>query len=356
MRDLFISIKSNKISYVFLFIGMFLTMIIISIALGKSTELYLRSKDVVDQQGIYKYVLNIDSSEELNIDNIVEIIEKNITTFNVEVPIITLLLKGYNTQSINFMVDNGALNSFPKLEGSSNNENNICIVGKEIGRIGDYINIGKEKFEVVEVLGRKNISSIYDNSIYIDLKDIPDILKEDMEHSIGVILKSIKPGNTDEIDKTISEIVSIYPNVQIIVKEDKSTLNEGKLYLGYMNDELGRATKVLLVALINNILISYFVIITRKKEVAIRKVWGATNIEILLQVIIEFLVVNLFACLLAMLVQVVAKNLFISYFEITMNFNIILFGIILTVVTTLLTIIIPILKGINNTPISILKE
>lgn len=358
MKDYIKLVLNNKISYLFLCLGMTITMLIISIGVTKSKEMYNLSKDTIDKNGVYSYTININTLEKINIDKVIDLLYKDITTFNVEVPVRTFRLRDYNTNNISFIIDNKRLDNPPILKGSwiGDNSDKECVIGKEVQSIDNNLSIDDSKYEVIGTVGRESIGSAYDYSIYINLINMPTVLKNDLSVGLSIILKSTDEGNVIEIDNLVNNIKNLYPEISISIVENIDVLNQSKIYLGLMSNEMNNLIKIILVAIINNIIICYFVIMSRKKEIVIRKVFGATNKKIFKQIISEFLFVNFVAICITILIQLSLNKILSSYMSVGIDFNIFAISIMLTLITTLCTIAIPIIIALNNIPVNTLKE
>ena len=214
----------------------------------------------------------------------------------------------------------------------------LAVIGKDVLRYtiveGDrrYILRGMDKYEVIGVIGKENLSSRYDNKILYNLNSILD-KKEILFKSTWWVDSSYKSKN--EIKEFIENIGN-ENKIQII---DETYMGPNPL------EEAMELSKTLIVSFILILLCVLLTLIISilywiegiSLEIGVRKNYGATNKKILWDIIKRYIFISIFSMFISLVIQIGlfknnilgSLNYKISYINIILSvFLIIILGVI----------------------------
>lgn len=233
-------------------------------------------------------------------------------------------------------------------------------------KIGDKINFYGEVYSISGILGKKNIETNFDNIMYIPIGSLPKTYLE-MVNS-----KTINKAS----DSSQLNINILYRLNETKIKEKIIELNhefkcdflyDKKANVGcsvsvkdIFTDIVWVSLPLLIVALINTISISTFWILERKKEISIKKVWGANDKYIKRSVEIDMLFVAIVSSIIAMVIQIalayyvepIIKNYGFSFNFTFTNFIV---SVALSLTLGYLSSMIPVEKTLEMNPADALK-
>lgn len=363
-------LKMHPLSITLFMIGYLIATLTLSINISNindtNMQLYELNKGIEGNSigVIFKF------SKEIEIENFVEILDSidNNSVFNINYSINTNGVDSYSVIS-HYFKENIKI-KYPILEGQFYSIDNIkaqdkvVVVGKELKKLieeenGDKtINIMGEKYTVLGIVGRSDRTTIWDNVLFIPLGCIPK--------NSSIYNKSFYNGTL--ISKEGSQAKDLENlNNRITILDKKACINESpiddtySLYCSMLNNNKDNFIKSILIVLFSMstmIILSFFWINERQKEIAIKKVCGINNFQVSLSLFLEFLSITIISVIIALIIQISLGfftnkifNLFIRF-----TYRNILLGIILSITTAAVVSTISIIKAIKMQPIYILKK
>jgi putative ABC transport system permease protein len=162
--------------------------------------------------------------------------------------------------------------------------------GKKI-RVGNSILLNDEKFEVVGISEKKG-SLIFDNVVYMNQKDLEDLVGN--EDNVDVIVAQLKDSKDMERAKVeIEKVLRRTRNVD--VGEENFEVSTPDAMLGTVNSILGGVQAFVIIIASISILVGAVGIVNtmttsvleRRKEIGIMKSIGAKNSQVFLQFFLE---------------------------------------------------------------------
>lgn len=254
----------------------------------------------------------------------------------------------------------------------------VAIIGKELEKkmfpsgMDKYstIDIYGEKFNVIGAVGRENRETQWDYVIYIPFNTLPSYIKENF--NVGVN----KPSNLSlAVRKRSNENIDIKAVVQKhfknILKNDESLIINFDKVVGrdsnnssLLNSIVGTAVIsgiMLIVCIINVINLSIFWILSRKREISVRKALGATDYVIIKSVTVEMCGLAIISAFLAILIQSLLLifcnryfiNLGISIEVSLSNWLIVIFT---SIICGVISSVRPVLETLKIQPVEALKS
>lgn len=223
-----------------------------------------------------------------------------------------------------------------------------------------YINIEKEKYQVLGVVGTSEQISLWDSRIFMPCTSLPEKMIKEMSeyHDMTFILYNEK-GKLAKDEKVIQK------NAGKIFDEPKVIL-QGKIESGNMAEDLMNNPDMIytiaivgyLVSLIYAINIVAFWMEKRKYEIGIRKALGYKNRDISKIILSEMLGFSIISCLMAIAIQFIGSTIFgtISSYTLHIYLPNIVIGIVVVFLTTFITSVWPIIKALKVQPIEILRK
>ncbi|WP_172255059.1 hypothetical protein [Saccharibacillus deserti] len=160
----------------------------------------------------------------------------------------------------------------PLLQGTSidSNKSNEIVVGRLVSDHIGPLNIEDKTYRVMGIAGEdrgEKLINVYNFKIYMDIKDLPDSIKKEMEkrHLLRFIVRS-NADPTAEIERFITAITDIEPGVQAAVVNENENYQREKNTRQGVNEVMGYPYKLFLIALINCVNISYLWIYLKGKK------------------------------------------------------------------------------------------
>ncbi|PEB09832.1 ABC transporter permease [Bacillus thuringiensis] len=354
-------IAVNRKIFVMLVIGFTLTILPILIAMSIRDDY---DEDFYERKhGYFKYyyTVQLTSFGELDFKAIQELTE---TTFKNSSVITNNMIIGIPGIGEVKMV--GLINknwSPPLVKGSrmEDGEENSVIVGKNIYKESETIKLFSKEYRVKGVNGA-NDKHVYNNNVYIGLKDMPDEMKRRIqnENTFEMIVRS-NENPKQEMDTFIWYVKQNRTDTNAKVINEKENYENEKRSSKAMRAQLTLPYRLLFIAVMNCIIASYFWIYTKKKSISLRKTLGASNLNLFV-----FIFSQLFLCAIAVAVCAICMQWILS----TMNQSIVnlmgfairidIFKVMMSVVIALsisfITAVIPFFKILKIEPAKALKE
>lgn len=177
-------------------------------------------------------------------------------------------------------------------------ENYMSFIESKNGQ--EYIEFNKKKYKVVGVLGDSKGNSLYDNWMIINLNAYMNENKLSNSYTIDCINGNLN----QELMKITKALKSIDKNASINILPDYINNGDTLSFALYSSKSLIMMATMMGVLLFLNIInSSYLWVDEMKKEMAVRKVYGATNRNIMFKIIIMYVTTALIAAALAIVFQ-----------------------------------------------------
>ncbi|MBC8060653.1 MAG: FtsX-like permease family protein [Clostridiaceae bacterium] len=205
-----------------------------------------------------------------------------------------------------------------------------------------YINLDNETFLVLGIIGRDKREVLWSRAIFMPMQCLTkNMLLPLVENSkLQVFISSSKQLSSTESDDIIKDFENQFKGI----KATKISIDEGYNGMSSTINVLMVSSLVFVVSIVNIFAMTLFWIIDRRKEIAVRKVLGFTNGDVIKQILKEMLVISTLAMLLSFLLQcllnIIINNVLKMDMTIKTNNLIISFTVIIT--SVLVTSIIPV--------------
>lgn len=230
--------------------------------------------------------------------------------------------------------------SIPTVDKISKIPDGQIIVSSSAVGDTDVLHCKGTSFLIYEVMDAERYDFIR-NKFILNASDyfkiFPDALSENDEVTLKISSNQYDVYDTYEIIK--SNVALCLPDTIIQSTEIE---NKEDIFQNALSQETLISAGLYLFALLNSTLISYYWIVVRKREIAIRKAFGATNISIISLLVRELMMLIGCSALLACMVQCLIWSLqgnFLNTFN-YLQIVLVLFGAI--VLAVLIAILVPI--------------
>lgn len=361
------------ISSIFIVIGLIISFVVISF--GTTVIINLNKQNEITKQYTKKNqtYINLKGKDEINYHQIIDAF-KDEENVSLEIDTLYFSVKN-NKESTVRKIEVQYFNydykfKYPIIEGRQytldevNNGSNVAIVGKDIYQkyvqvINNkkYIQIEKLLYEVIGIIGLDYDPLEFNGSIYIPALSLPVNTYEKINKN-----KSLEITLFNEYEETYN----IYTNIKKKIHDiDNSIDVRGQtvpeLSIDVAAMSIQRTKKQLLMylfSLVNCIIVAGYWINRRRYEIAIRKIFGYTNIEITLFLAKELLAIVGLSFLISIVVQLLFGNIYNSTTHNLWTFNYIniLTGLVFVVITTVITVIVPARLTIKMQPVEGIKK
>lgn len=224
----------------------------------------------------------------------------------------------------------------------------------------DYIDIEKEKYEVIGIVGIKGELSLWDSRIFMPCTAIPKTT--DFGNSGTNYISFIMHNKDDDFSK----------DEEVILKNAIKILGESSFdYIGEIESEdlaggliniedviFSVAILGYIVSLVYSINIVVFWIENRRKEIGVRKAVGYTNKDIAKLLIAEMIGLCLASCVVALIIQFILWILCGSLLGYNLKIYVsnIVIGLAMVLITSLLISILPVLKMLKIQAVEVLRK
>ncbi|MGL5614636.1 MAG: FtsX-like permease family protein [Sarcina sp.] len=262
-------------------------------------------------------------------------------------------------------------NTYPMIAGEFytkeqiKNKEKVVLLGKNIAnkyskKINDSINIDKENYKIIGIVGYQNKKSVFDDSIFTPITAISE-MEKNVFGSIpykNFYISGKEKYQTIELNDLINILKEKDEKVDLLIAKELDKTENGVSDSIYMN--LGMVLIVIAItvfAILNIILINYFWIKDRRFEIGIRKAFGIKNKYIILLLLSEILSIMIVSSLLTIIINLLISIIVNKWYEYNLYFNIynILAIIIFNILISIVISIVPIIKAIKIEPIEIVK-
>lgn len=238
-------------------------------------------------------------------------------------------------------------------EEDFNKDNKYAVVGKNL--LENVVNENEKKYysiegsyyEVIGVMGNSKEDTPYDNYVYVNLDSL---LEKDGSYLNG---KFIIDGRLNS-NNLFEEITEKYKDTSMSVKKVNRT---SSLTEDIIKDNIASKTKYIIeivcVLVINTFLITEYWIKDRDKEMGIRRVVGATKMEISFRILRELIIIGLISYLTGYLLFLGVTYIMDGYLHFYIETMIYVLLIVMT--SSLLASFVPIIKANKMEPSEVIK-
>lgn len=354
-------LKNNIGSALVFIIGIILAMIGLTLTLSQINTFDQINK-LSEQYSLKSsgdYIVQFDGKETL--DKILAAAEKSVGSSSIL--FYDFLLNYDNTSQLAHLVyisgDNQPVLGLPLIEGREMNHddfaanNPVVLVGEKRGyKTRDVLQIGSTDYEVIGLTGVKDLDlPKYTHAIYLSAINLPDEVYNSisMDGKIKFSLYNPTPEFTtsflNELDKSGIETIVTEPPKPFAINQHS--------YL----DVFTNIFFIYIISTLNMLNISIFWVNRRKKEIGIRKAFGYSNADIFILFIKEMSLI-ISTCVVLVVVLLFALSPVLEYFtgrRIVYGYSNILLSIIFIIITTLLSVFIPIIIASKVEPAEMVK-
>ncbi|MDQ0722443.1 putative ABC transport system permease protein [Paenibacillus sp. W4I10] len=366
MRQILKAIFVSKKIFTIIFIGFLLTTLPILIAL--STQSYYEEHFYHSKNGHFKNYYSVTLTNFQNVDllEIQELAETNFKDASVITGDITV-----TEPEIGQIQIIGLLNpenwSPPLIRGSNivSNVNNEIIVGRLISDHIGTIKVLDHQYMIKGIAGKDlgdDLINVYNFKMYVYMNELPDSIKQNIikQNALQLIVRSNQNPET-EINRFISELSQQHSGLQAKIVDEHENYKKEKNARQGVNEVLSYPYKLFLIALINCINVSYLWIYSKRKEISLRKALGASNFNLFVHIVSQLTICAVLAGTCSILIQwflsiLSLKILNVTSYYISVSFSHFIFGILITLVISVITAIIPFFHMLKIEPAKALKE
>lgn len=366
MRQILNDIWISKKIFIMLFFGFLLTILPILIAL--STQSYYDEHFYQSKNGYfnYYYALKMDRIQEEDLLHIQEL--ANSTFEHSSVLTATMAVTDPKIGSVQVI---GLLNdqiwSPPLLEGRgiTSDQDKEIVTGKLIAdRIG-MIHVLNQEYQVKGIAGinkGRDMINVYNSNLYVFLNELPEQIKREIAQK-GVLPILVRSNRNPEIEmnRFISELQQYRPEIKVTIENLKPTYEKQKRSRQGVKEVMSYPYKLVMIALLNCVNVSYLWIYLKRKEFSLRKALGASNLNLFAHIFSQLFLCAVLAAGCSFFIQLILSKLSIKIVEsttyfISLDFNQTIIGILATFAVALLTSVIPLLHILRIEPAKALKE
>lgn len=199
----------------------------------------------------------------------------------------------------------------------------VTVVGKDVldkTKIENgkrYIYRGLDKYEVLGIIGKKDVSTRYDSLILYNFNC--ELNENETFNKVDLIIDSTSK-NESELLQLVDVINSSYNDKIIEVKQKQpqlNPLNDALRSTGFIAMNFLLVTGCILLSLIKAIMLWLDNI---KLEIGVRKAFGASNREIRFNISKRYIIVSLFSIVLSLIIQkllLIFRILELEYYELS---------------------------------------
>ncbi|MFD6508969.1 MULTISPECIES: ABC transporter permease [unclassified Bacillus (in: firmicutes)] len=361
MKLLLKEIAVNRKIFIMLFIGFVLTILPMLIAM--SIRDYYDEKFYEYKNGYfhYYYSIQLTSFGELDFKEIQELTETSFKNASVITNNMNIRLPDIGQVTVIGLINKNW--SPPLIKGSrmKEGEENSVIVGKSIYKESETIKLFSREYRVKGVSGA-NTGYAYNYNVYVGLNDMPDEVKRRIQNEN--IFQMIVRSNEDpekEIGTFIQYVKQNNKNLNIKVVNEKKNYEKEKNSSQALTEQLALPYRLIFIALINCIIVSYFWIYTKKKSISLRKALGASNLNLFVLIFSQLFICAISAAICAICIQwmlsTLSKSIIHSIgFHISIDFFHVVMSVCISLLISFITSVIPFIQIINIEPAKALKE
>ncbi|MBU3127647.1 ABC transporter permease [Clostridium tagluense] len=227
-------------------------------------------------------------------------------------------------------------------------DKNVAVAGSDLKdkcffeNGNQYITLSGNKFSVIGFAGRQNRMVNWSNTIYMPMECLKgSLLSHLIEKSeLQLLFLSNTVILNGEADNVLNDLKNQFNNINII----KIPSDDNDTSITSVTTVIMVSALIFIVSIVNIIAMTLFWILDKRKEIAVRKVLGFTDGDIIKLIIKEMLELGVISIFFSFMFQAVL-NIFISNLlkiNMIIEINNILISITVVLVSILITSIIPI--------------
>ncbi|MED1268753.1 FtsX-like permease family protein [Bacillus mycoides] len=355
-------IAVNRKVFIMLFIGFVLTILPILIAISIRDYYDEKFYDSKNGHFNYYYSIQLTSIGELSFNEIQELAEANFKNASVITNDINSKIPDVGHVTMIGLINNKGW-SPPLIKGSSIelDEENSVIMGKRLYKDSETIQLFSREYTVKGVSGT-NTGYGYDDKIFVSLNNMPDEIKRRIQNEN--IFQMIVRSNEDpekEIGTFIQHVKQNNKNLNIKVVNEKENYEKEKNSSQALTEQLALPYRLIFIAVINCIIVSYFWIYTKRRSISLRKALGASSLDLFVFIFSQLFICAISAAICAICIQWVLSTLSKSIihsigFHISIDFFHIVMSVCISLLISFITSVIPFIQIINIEPAKALKE
>lgn len=345
-------LKFHRISTIFIVISYIITIVFISVGisyLNETKNIYLDNNS--GQDGRNSLLLSIDFDNSFKVDNFIKyIVNKNykydIKTYStVKIGSKDIVVWGHKFKNHPYWQPNILSGSY--LGNNIYANEKVAVVGSDLKENcfwknkKQYISLGGDNFSVLGFVGRKSRRVPWSNTVYIPMQSLN---KSMMSHLLKkgelqlLFLSNSTILDTEE-NAIVNELKNKFNNINIAKISNNNESNNSSL-----GNVLMISTLIFIVSIVNIMAMTLFWILDKRKEIAVRKVLGFTNSDIIKLILKEMMGLGSIAVFFAFIMQLLL-NIFICNFlkmDMPIEINNIIVSILTVLVSIFITSIVPI--------------
>jgi putative ABC transport system permease protein len=345
-----------------MFIGFFISIAALFVVISVITEINKLTNDY--SNGNFKYVekVTILFEDDYEMTEIENILKNNFKDSDIAVEFESIETENGDMIFVTGILPKDKYLWVPQIiEGEFLDENSserVAVIGKNIlNRVeNNELVLGDKKYKVKGIIG-KNEQSVIDTSIFIPINYMPELLgREWKEKKLSFVVKNNK-NPKDEIDNFSKELLNKW-KASINIENDDRLKQERGFIVRAFELTLKDMLKMFLISIFNIVNISYFWIHTRRKEIGLRKIWGASNISIYKLILKEILFICMMASVLVFpFLFIISKfSMLLFYYEINVSLYKFGLSVLISLLTCILTALIPTIAAFRVQPVVVVKE
>ena len=342
--------KFHKTATILIITSYIMSIIFISIGISYLNESRATYLDNHSGEPKNSMILNIDFDKSFSMDKFISYISnskydiKISTTAKIGNDDVSII--GHEFESTVFWQPN--LLSGHYFNNKNYKDKKIVEIGSELKQYCSiengqtYITLDNEKFLVIGTIGRNRRYVSWSKAIYMPVRCLTkNMLLPLVEKSnLQVLILSNKQLSISESNDIVKDFEDKFTNIKVTT----SSLDDGYGGMSSTINVLMISSLVFIVAIVNIFAMTLFWIIDRRKEIAVRKVLGYTDGDIIKMILKEMLMISTMSMLIALLLQcllnIIISNVLKIDMTIRLNNLITSFGVIIA--SILITSIVPV--------------
>lgn len=362
MRSVFSDMLATKKVFVMLFIGFLLALLPLLIAF--STQIYYNQHFYESKNGYFKYYtgLTLTKLQGLDVENFYDAAQAAFKTSSVLTDnMIENDLEKDHIMIFGMLTENGwtpPLKEGTKIDLASADE---VVTSSDITDKPDAVKLFGKTYQVTGVAGNE-YGTAYHFKAFFSFRGLPKpawstVQKEDV---LQLVVRSNQNSQL-EIADFLKKLKQAGGNVQASSADLTPVYQEELKSLEGVTQVVRLPYRLALIAMINCLIVSYYWIDTKRKDISLRKVLGAGNARIFFYIFGQLVLCALFAGAVAMSIQWLltsaAKTILErTSYKIDFGLELLGMGILILILVSLLISIVPFIKTLRMQPAKALKE
>lgn len=360
-------IINHPISSFFLITAYVISSLLISV--GTSSAVAVKQYGLEKLNGLSSNALSVSLTigKEVGFSKVEEILCENLNDTYIRMDPIYVSSKGEDVGIISEYFLENPQQSYPLLKGKYISKKNIeqkdkiALVGSSISKQiylkdnKEYIDILNETYEVVGILG-KTTSKFWDDKIVVPMQSVPNGIKAILngQDEISFYVDNNNHSVLDKCKNLVKFVNGENGNVETTELSEESNVIADN-FTG--SDVSSIALLVYLIAILNIISISIYWYSDIRRDIGIRKAFGGTNFVVAKLILLRLFCLSILGFLISLAIQLILSKIITDSYSFSLNitFSNIVVGMIISLMTGILSSIIPIYKAIKTEPIEIVK-